>query len=344
MPLIKIQPDEEVFEIGRNQTVLQASLDAGIAHTHACGGRARCSTCRILITEGLEYCAPRNPLEETLAQKLGFPQDIRLACQTKVAADIAMRRLVLDIEDEHLASDQVKFGKIGEEKFFAILFSDIRGFTKLSETMLPYDVIYILNRYFQAMGEVVDLHDGMINNFMGDGFMALFGINDPDRAAENSVRAALGMIEALEQLNSRIELLFANPLKVGIGIHYGTVILGAVGTRQQKNITAIGDAVNFASRIESANKEFGTTILVSTDIYQLVRNQVTISSTPKEAKIRGKTGTYCLYEIVDILPDLSVNNHNSNSVNLSDHNYINLNKKPNNQFYKIWQLLQTKIF
>jgi adenylate cyclase len=335
MPKINSHPDEEMFGIGRNETVLHASLLAGIPHTHACGGRARCSTCRVLIAEGVENCDPRTALELALAEKLGFSPNIRLACQTKVRDDITIRRLVLDIEDAKLASDQIKFGKIGEEKPLAILFSDIRGFTKLSEAMLPYDVIYILNRYFQAMGEIVDRYDGVINNFMGDGFMALFGLNQPHLAAENAVRAALEMLEALGNLNTHIELLFEHPLKVGMGIHFGTVVLGAVGTRSQKNITAIGDAVNFASRIESANKEFGTTILVSADVYGLVQEQVTISGSPKEVEIRGKTGTYSLYEVVGINSESSISESVTRS---SDRQNLNIYLK------KLQQLLLTKIF
>ncbi len=333
MPQISSQPDEQIFEIKGNETVLHASLNSGIPHTHACGGRARCSTCRILVTKGIEYCSPRNSLEEGLAQKLGFPQHIRLACQTKVRSDISIRRLVLDIEDEKLANDQIKFGKIGEEKSLAILFCDIRGFTKLSELMLPYDVIYILNRYFQAMGEVVDKYNGVINNYMGDGFMALFGINNSEQAAENAVRASLKMLEVLEILNNSIELLFAHPLKIGIGIHYGTVVLGSVGTRTKKNITAIGDVVNFASRIESANKEFGTSLLVSAEVYNILHEQVTISGGARSVEIRGKTGTYNLYEVLSIEDEYS------------NFELLKSDRQNKSSYLKsVWQLLQTKIF
>jgi adenylate cyclase len=337
MPKINSHPDEKMFGIDINETILDASLYAGIPHIRACGGRARCSTCRILVTEGIENCDTRTASESALAQKLGFSSNIRLACQTKVRANITMQRLVLDIEDAKLASDRIEFDKIGEEKPLAILFSDIRGFTKLSEAMLPYDVIYILNRYFQAMGEVIDRYDGVINNFMDEGFIALFGLNQPDLAAENAVRAALDMLTEVENLNNRIELLFDRPLQVGIGIHYGTVVLGEVGTRSQKNITAIGDAVNFASRIESANKEFGTTILVSADVYRLVDRQITISGSPKEVEIRGKTGTYRLYEVVGINAQASIPESVTVTGDRPRQNVITNLKK-------LWQLLCTRIF
>jgi len=342
---ITSHPDEQIFKISKDETILHALLYAGIPHIHACGGRARCSTCRILIIDGIENFCPRSMLEEALAQKLGFPLNIRLACQTKVTdrlrntGEIAIRRLVLDTEDEIIASDQVKFGRIGEEKPLAIIFCDIRGFTKLSEAMLPYDVIYILNRYFQAMGEVIYEYNGIINNYMGDGFMALFGMNHPEQAAENAVRASLKMIAVLEKLNNSIDLLSSRPLKVGIGIHYGTVVLGAVGMRNQKNMTAIGDAVNFASRIESANKKFGTTLLVSADVYALVQDQVTISASPTSVEIRGKTGAYSLYEVVGIEPE-SFQPVKFNSSG-DRHNLIRYFKEV---CQEIWNVLQIKIF
>ncbi len=332
MPHISSQPDKQVFEINPNETVLLASLQAGIPHAHACGGNARCSTCRVLITEGLEHCAPRNALEETLSVKLGFSANIRLACQTKVGDDIAMRRLILDSEDERLAQDQVKLGKIGEEKSLAILFSDIYGFTKLSESMLPFDIIYVLNSYFRSMSKVVERHQGEIDSFAGDGFMALFGQKNPEQAAENAVKAALDMIKELDKLNSRIELLFANPIRVRIGIHYGNVVLGTVGTHKEKKVTAIGDAVNFASRIESANKKYGTTILVSSDVYEFVCDQARVARVINEVEIRGKSGTYVLYEITGI----------KNGDFIAPYEVIQ--NTQNNFLGKIWQLLLTKIF
>jgi adenylate cyclase len=142
---ISYLPDEQELELQPAETILQASLRTGIPHTHVCGGNARCSTCRVLILEGLEHCTPRNTREQTLATRLGFDPAIRLACQTTITGDVPLRRLVLDDEDvavtSQLSGGAIP-GTIGQEQRLAILFADIRSFTPFAEAMLPYDVIH----------------------------------------------------------------------------------------------------------------------------------------------------------------------------------------------------------
>lgn len=297
MAQIYCSPDEQIIEISRKETILEASIYSGIPHNHACGGNARCSTCRILILEGLEFCSQRTDVEQKLASKLHLPNNIRLACQTKVNGDISLRRLVLDHEDEELAETQLTFGSIGEEKALAVMFVDIRGFTKLAESMLPYDVIYFLNRYFHSMGQVVNRYEGMINNYMGDGFMALFGVETSEGAAELAVRAAVEMIEVVKCLSTQMESLYHRPLKIGIGIHYGLVVLGSVHASNKTGVTAIGDVVNFASRIESANKICETTLLISEETYEFVKENAILESCHL-VSLPGKSGQYTLYEVI----------------------------------------------
>ncbi|MGA7937369.1 MAG: adenylate/guanylate cyclase domain-containing protein [Kovacikia sp.] len=301
-------PDEQLIEPGQEAfTLLDISLEAGIPHTHVCGGNARCSTCRVLITEGLECCGPRNAAEQDLAQRLHFTPEVRLACQTELVGEgkITLRRLSLDAHDIGMFHDE-SFGKIapkfkGQEQQIAILFADIRGFTSFSEALLPYDVIYVLDRYFQLMGQEIRHHGGMINVYMGDGLMALFGVDNPDRAVERAVRAGLDMLDALERLNPSLEALYHHRLKMGIGIHYGNTVIGTIGDPKNPNWTAIGDAVNFASRIEAANKALGTTFLISEETYNAVQDQVTINQRFL-VQIPGKSGEYSLYEVTGITP------------------------------------------
>jgi adenylate cyclase len=307
MPHIYYLPDDRLVEVEEAETLLDSSLYAGIPHTHVCGGSARCSTCRVLILEGLEFCAPRNDAEQALAQRLHFDPGIRLACQTQVYGEgkITLRRLALDAEDVELIGDQIKGrgglqGAIGQEKHLAILFADLRGFTNFSEALPAYDVIYVLNRYFHRMGQAIDKYGGIINNYMGDGMMALFGCDSPDRAAERAVRSGLEMQAAMEQFNLYLEILYHRRLQIGIGIHYGPAVIGAVGaSAQSQQMTAIGDAVNFASRIEAANKKTGTTLLVSAETYAEVKDLVTANQRCS-IPIPGKSGEYVLYEVTAI--------------------------------------------
>ena len=303
MPHIHYLPDEKRIEVDEGEIILEASLRFKIPHTHVCGGLARCSTCRVLVVEGLENCGERNSAEKAISEQLHFTPAIRLACQTQVFDDVTVRRLAIDTEDLEIINDEMR-GKvvpntIDQEKQIAILFADIRGFTSFSEIVLPYDVIYVLNRYFRKMGRVISRYDGMINNYMGDGLMALFGMENSQQAAEQAVRAAIEMLEAMEKFNSHLETLYHQSLKIGIGIHYGSVVIGEVGASDNKRVTAIGDAVNLASRIESANKLVGTTLLISESIYTQVREQVIINQSHK-VQLPGKSGEYLLYEVVGV--------------------------------------------
>jgi adenylate cyclase len=301
MPYIHYLPDDKRIEVDEGEFILEASLRWKIPHTHVCGKLARCSTCRVLVVEGLENCSERNSAERAISDQLRFSPAIRLACQTQVFDDVTIRRLAIDTEDLEIINDEIR-GKvvpntIGQEKHIAILFADIRGFTTFSEKVLPYDVIYILNRYFRKMGQVISRHNGMINNYMGDGLMALFGVENSQHAAEQAVRAGVEMLEAMEKFNPHLEMLYQQRLQIGIGIHYGSVVIGEVGASDNKRVTAIGDAVNLASRIEAANKLVGTSLLISESIYTQVREQVIVKQS-YNVQLPGKSGEYPLYEIL----------------------------------------------
>jgi adenylate cyclase len=297
-------PDEQVVDAKQAYSLLDAALDAGIPHTHVCGGNARCSTCRVLILEGLECCGPRTPAEQALADHLHLEPNVRLACQTELvnSGRITVRRLALDSEDLSLFHDQTIGSApqmLGQEKKVAVLFADIRGFTTFSESVLPYDVIYVLNRYFRRMGEVIHRNGGMVNVYMGDGLMALFGVEHPDRAAEMAIRAGVEMLEAVKQLSPYLESLYQQHLRIGIGVHYGYVVMGTIGDPKDPRVTAIGDTVNLASRIESANKQLGTSFLISAEAYAEAEPHVQVDRAFR-IPIAGKSGEYSLYEVTGV--------------------------------------------
>ncbi len=274
---------------------MHASLRASIAHAHACGGNARCSTCRVLIIDGLEHCAPPNDKEAILAERLHFSPDIRLACQTTVSGDVELRRLVLDAEDMEIVGSSPT--SVGEEKEVAILFADIRGFTTFAERLPPYDVVHVLNRYFHQVGQAIQRNGGCIDNYMGDGLMALFGVEDSRDATLQAIRAGLDMLDAVERLRPYLQNIYTRSFQIGIGVHYGEVVVGAIGHDETKRVTAIGDAVNLASRIESVNKQAGTEFLISEAAYNHAKELIRIGKTV-EVTLPGKSGEYTLYEVL----------------------------------------------
>lgn len=300
MPQIHFVPDGRTVTVPGGTTILEAALAAGLPHTHACGGFARCSTCRVLVVEGLAVCEPRNAEEQVIADRIRCGAEIRLACQTSVAGDVTVRRLVLDPEDVELTDlrEAASSRRVGEERHVAVLFCDIRGFTAFAESLLPYDVIHVLRRLFHEVDRIVAGHGGTVTSYMGDGLMALFGMTDPDGAAEQAVRAGLDILDAALAMQPYLEELHGRGLEVNVGVHCGEAVVGTVGgTTGSGVVTAIGDCVNLASRIEAANKVTGTRLLVSDETLALVGARA-VKGRSFRLALPGKTGEHDLHEVV----------------------------------------------
>jgi adenylate cyclase len=301
VPKIRILPDNIVVDSDGDETLLESSLRAGIHHAHACGGRAYCSTCRVEISAGLDTCAPRNVAEQAMADRLGFCPTLRLACQLTSHEDITARRLVLDEQDLELTDQRARAPSrwsAGEQRTLAILFADIRGFTAYSEALPAYDVMHVLNRFFRAMGAPIARYGGHIDNYMGDGLMALFGLRgDPQDCAHRAVEAGLEMLEAMQAMRPYLETAYGRSFQVGIGIHHGEAVVGTLGAIGSERVTAIGDAVNLASRIESANKPAGTHFLISDAVRVRLPPGIRLGRSVSTA-LPGKSGLYQLHEVI----------------------------------------------
>ncbi len=296
MPTVRWLPDGVATEGDGAGTLLEMALAAGIPHAAACGGGARCSTCRILVVDG-DPLSERTAEESTLAAVLDFGEDLRLSCQTRPQGDTVVRRLVLDPADldltDHRSSRDT--GRVGREHDVAILFADIRGWTAFSETLLPYDVIHTLNRFFALAHSVVSAHGGTIGSYLGDGFMALFG-HDLDRPAHAAVAAALELDRAVERFQEYVASIHDHRFGVSIGIHYGRCVMGEIGAGPNRTVTAIGDAVNTAARVEHANRVFDTRLLVSAEVRERLVDELDATA-QQPIELAGKTGTHVLYEV-----------------------------------------------
>jgi adenylate cyclase len=247
-------------------TVLEASRAAGIPHASLCGGRGRCSTCRSRIGPASARVPRPTPEEERVLKRVGAPPNVRLACQLRPTNDLNIIPLLPPTIQSAEGVLRPSSAQASEQEV-AILFADIRGYTKFSEHRLPYDVVFVMNEYFRAMGEAVEASGGHLDKFIGDGVMALFGVgSDPVRGCRQALDAAVAMAHALDELNRALAPDLAEPLRIGIGIHVGPVIVGEMGYGRARTLTAIGDAVNTASRLESSSKEFGAQLMVSEDV------------------------------------------------------------------------------
>ncbi len=256
-------PDGKRVPVIIGATILEASRGAGIPHASVCGGRGRCSTCRVRIGMGLETLAAPSEEELRVLARIGAVPNVRLACQTRPQSDLEVTPLLPPAPAMRETGPRPGILQ-GEEREIAILFADLRGFTSFSEDKLPYDVVFVLNRYFAAMGLAVEESGGQVDKFIGDGVMALFGLGGgPDRGCADALSAARRMSERLLEINSALKHDLGQPLKMGIGIHTGSVIVGEMGYGSAVSITAIGDAVNTASRLEAMTKELGAQLVVS---------------------------------------------------------------------------------
>ncbi|MBL9104945.1 MAG: adenylate/guanylate cyclase domain-containing protein [Myxococcales bacterium] len=300
MPTVEFDREKTVEVDDPDLTLLEVARAAGIPHASACGGNGRCSTCRVIVLEHPENLTPRDGGELKLARAKGFEPNIRLACQARPTGPVKLRRLVIDEEDLQIAQDGTP-QMTGKDRQLAILFSDIRNFTPFAESHLPYDVIHILGRYFRKVGEPVVRHGGYIDKYIGDGIMALFGLERASaaEACRDAVAAGLGMLDSLREFNSYISKQFGTEFRIGIGIHVGSVIIGEMGHPQKMQFTAIGDVVNIASRIESATKELGVPLLVSSEVRALLGERARYGLCER-VNLKGKSGEHLLSEVVGL--------------------------------------------
>jgi len=191
---------------------------------------------------------------------------IRLACQLRPQADVA----VIPVLPANVGADFVRNRKrinIGEERYIVSMFVDMRGSTKLAEARLPFDVVFLVNRFLEAASQAVVDAGGQPNQFVGDGLLALFGLNaDPATACRQAMRAAAMVALNVEYLNHEFATELQEPIQFGIGIHGGEVIIGDIGFRDHTVFTALGDAVNVAARLQDMTKTLNCTVVLSEEV------------------------------------------------------------------------------
>lgn len=261
-------PDGKYVPIEPDQTMLEAYLNADIPHTHACGGNAYCSTCRVMILDGIKNCTNPTPAERSLANKLQFPVHVRLACQTKVTGDVQVRRLVIDNDDLDLVDEQLLTGGGNAETKIVVLMASSRGANNFDEVNFPVDILYVMGKYFHRTRRLVEHQGGKINNYMAGWWMATFDTNTTDRAVERAVHAGLEILHSLEELNQLLKQLNYNPLQVRLTIHVGSAVMVPVDHKRPEFTTPIGDVITQVARLESASRNLNVGLLVSAPVKQ----------------------------------------------------------------------------
>jgi adenylate cyclase len=290
------------FVIMPGATVLETLRDNGIPHASVCGGRARCTTCRVLVKEGLNKLPQPAPLEQKALARIQAPSGVRLACQIRPTADIAIVPLLA--ADASAEDGSVRGGLEGSERPITVVFVDLRGSTAIGEARMPYDVLFLLNQFFGEMTKALAATNGHYSQFTGDGLMALYGLNEPDPAkgAADAMHGANEMLARLDRLNRALHVDLSQPLRIGIGIHHSDAIVGVMGPPKSQIITAIGDTVNTCARLESLTKEFNCSIIVSREAAEAARLDID-GLTLHEVPVKGRSASVQFYAF-DKLPSV----------------------------------------
>ncbi|MHC2539037.1 adenylate/guanylate cyclase domain-containing protein [Bradyrhizobium diazoefficiens] len=257
----------KTVRVPKGLSVLEASLRHNVPHASVCGGRARCSTCRIRIIGDHGALPEPSQREAFVLTRVGATDpSIRLACQLRPTSDLSFFQLFT--AHTLSASGQASTpARIGQERYLVSLFVDMRGSTQLAEKRLPFDTVFIVNRFLGAVSQAVVENGGQPNQFVGDGMLALFGLSaDPQQACRQALKAAAGIATHIDELNELLSHDLRQPIRFGIGIHGGEVIIGDIGYRDHIVFTALGDAVNVAARLQDMTKTLACEAIVSEEV------------------------------------------------------------------------------
>jgi len=242
---------------------------------------------------------PASAAEERLLQRIGAPPNVRLACQLRPAGNISITPLLPANAQASDGYAQPAY-LAGQERTIAVLFADLRSFTGIAESKLPYDLVFLLNSYFEAVGGSIAAAGGAVDKFIGDGVMALFGVDaGPEDGCRRALVAATRMVEQVEVLSRALAEDLPEPLKIGIGIHCGPAVVGRMGYGETVHVTAIGDTVNVASRLQDATKEFHCQLVFSEEVAK--RSGVKVAGLPRhELTVRNRQGALAIYAVENV--------------------------------------------
>jgi adenylate cyclase len=242
-----------------------------IPHPSSCGGRGRCSTCRVLVEAGHERLPEPAGIEKRMLDRIRAPQQVRLACQLRPTRNLVVRILLPSLARQLGNADGDISGDLGHQQALTVLFADMRGFSSLARHQPAGDLMVLLNRIIDDMSQACEARGGRVLIVETDGVMAVFGLEKPLReGARAAVQAAGDILRALDTANRDLGAALPQPVRVGIGVHSGEVVVTRLGDPGRGyKLVAIGDPVVIAHRLEEATKEFAADCIVSEETLRL---------------------------------------------------------------------------
>jgi adenylate cyclase len=289
------------LQVPRGWSVLEASQAHGIAHLSRCGGRARCSTCRVRVAGPAAHVPPPRRDEWLTLQRVNAPAGVRLACQLRPRGELWVEPLFVPRPAAGAVPSR------GREQAVAVLFVDLRRWSGLAERQWPFDLVYLLERYFALVGAAVREAGGLPNQYIGDSVMALFGLDGPlDEGCRRALHAAWLIEQRLQAWQAEFRHQFDHPLEFGMGLHAGPVVLAEVGWGDTTTFTAVGEVVNTASRLQEHSKAAQARLVVSAEV--AARAGTRWPDPPAtEIEVRGRSAPLRVYCLPAPLPPLVPN-------------------------------------
>lgn len=268
-------------------TLLDLALDAGIPHFHECGGRGRCSTCRVRVEEGSGLLPP-NQVEQRMISRLGWGPELRLACQAQVVGDIQVHRLIHDAEDFGLLRNESK-RSAPRETTLAVLSVRVRNAKDILERSAPYDVVHLLNRFYYEVGEPILEAGGVISEYRDAGLIAYFGLEKGTARQKclAAVRAGLRVFRRLDEVSRYLRQHFAFDPEFGVGLHFGRSIVGQLGHPSKQYVSALGDANFIAGWLAGLRPHGDPCILATEEVVNVVEEELDLGEVITDSDARG---------------------------------------------------------
>ena len=285
--------------VPKGLSVLEASLRNNVPHASVCGGRARCSTCRIRIIGDCSGLPEPSQREAFVLGRVGAADpSIRLACQLRPTWTCPSSSCSCRTRYRPMPMLPARRGS-AQERYLVSMFVDMRGSTKLAEKRLPFDTVFIVNRFLGAVSQAVMECGGKPNQFVGDGMLALFGLSTGrHEACRQALRAAAMIAANVDEVNQFLSHDLHEPIRFGIGIHGGEVIVGDIGYRDHMVFTALGDAVNVAARLQEMTKSLGCETVISDEVRATAG--LSADALPqREVAIRGRNEPMIVRTVVE---------------------------------------------
>jgi adenylate cyclase len=314
--MIRLTYPDRTIRVPKGLSVLEASFRYRVPLASVCGGKGRCTTCRVRVHGDRSRLPPPSGREAFVLEHAGASADpaVRLACQLRPQSDISLVPIL-----PPQANTSFVYGKsqvhLSEERYLACMFVDMRDSTEMAQKRLPFDTVFIVNRFLAAVSQAVMQAGGQPNQYLGDGLLALFGLNtDRATACRQALNAAAMVAGNVDHLNKMFAEAERNPIRFGIGIHAGEVITGDIGYGDTIVFTALGDTVNVTARLEELTKELGCQVVLSDAVLEnaglvatgLPSMEIVVRGHPGPMIVRTVADTATLSAIFDVAVDTAL--------------------------------------